>query len=93
MKESSYEIEDGYPKYTQCVTNNSDGLSIQYAMSRYMASAYGGPFIQDKREYEQYLYYPEQKEAVALWSRKAGRGSFAAPGRHGNRCGRSGECH
>lgn len=68
----SYEIEDGYPKYTQCVTNDPDGLSIQYAMSRYMASAYGGPFIQDKREYEQYLYYPEQKEAVGLWSRKAG---------------------
>lgn len=43
---------------------------MQYAMSKYMASAYGGPFIQDKREYEQYLRFPEQKRAVELWSKE-----------------------
>lgn len=68
----SYQIQDGYPYYTDLITKNPDGLSMQYAMSMYMASTYGGPFIQDKREYEQYLLYPEQKEAVALWSSEPG---------------------
>ena len=64
---TSYEMADGYPKYTDLITNNPDGLSMQHAMSRYMASAYGGPFVQDKRYFEQYMPYDEQKEAVALW--------------------------
>ena len=63
----SYKMEDGYPKYTELITKNTDGLSMQHAMSQYMASAYGGPFVQDKRYFEQYMPYDEQKEAVALW--------------------------
>ena len=63
----SYQMVDGYPKYTSLITDNPDGLAMQYAMSRYMASAYGGPFVQDKRYFEQYLKYPEQKEAVERW--------------------------
>ena len=68
----SYEMVDGYPKYTELITNNPDNLTMQHAMGRYMASAYGGPFIQDKRYYEQYLPYEEQKEAVSLWSQQTG---------------------
>ena len=63
----SYEMVDDYPKYTELITNNPDGLAMQYAMSRYMASAYGGPFVQDKRYFEQYMPYDEQKEAVEMW--------------------------
>lgn len=63
----SYTMEDGYPRYTELITNNPQGLYMQNAMSIYMASAYGGPFVQDKREYEQYLLYDEQKQAVAQW--------------------------
>lgn len=63
----SYQMEDGYPKYTELITNNPDGLSMMHSMSRYMASAYGGPFIQDKRYFEQYMPYEEQKEAVERW--------------------------
>lgn len=66
----SYEMTDNYPKYLPIITDNKDGLPMQYAMSKYMASAYGGPFVQDKREYEQYLRFPEQKRAVELWSRE-----------------------
>lgn len=69
----SYNMVDGYPKYTELITNNPDGLSMQFAMSMYMASAYGGPFIQDKREYEQYIPYPEQKQAIKEWSRSQGK--------------------
>lgn len=66
----SYEMVDNYPRYLPVITDNEDGLPMQYAMSKYMASAYGGPFIQDKREYEQYLRFPEQKRAVELWSKE-----------------------
>ena len=65
----SYEMVDGYPTYTELITNNPDGLAMVYAMGRYMASSYGGPFVQDKREYEQYMQYPQQHEAIRLWSK------------------------
>ena len=60
-------MENGYPKYKELITNNPDGLSMMHSMSRYMASTYGGPFIQDKRYFEQYMPYEEQKEAVERW--------------------------
>ena len=72
----SYEMVDGYPTYTELITNNPDGLSMQHAMSRYMASAYGGPFVQDKRYFEQYMPYEEQKEAVNLWMQHDDRQRF-----------------
>ena len=65
---TSYEMKDGYPTYTELITNNSEGMSMASAMCMYMASSYCGPFVQDKRYYEQYLPYEEQKEAVQLWS-------------------------
>ncbi len=64
----SYEMIDGYPTYTDVVVNDPDGLAMQFSLSKYTAVAYGGPFIQDARYYEQYLPYDEQKEAVALWT-------------------------
>ena len=63
----SYNIENDYPKYTDLILKNPDGLSIQHAMARYMASVYCGPFVQDKRYFEQYMPYDEQKEAVSRW--------------------------
>jgi len=64
----SYKMENGYPKYTELITNNPDGLDMSIAMVRYMASSYGGPFVQDKRYYEQYLQFDEQRDAVSKWS-------------------------
>lgn len=64
----SYRMEEGYPRYTEEITNSRDGTAMIYSMSRYMASAYGGPFVQDKRYFEQYLLYPEQQQAVERWS-------------------------
>mgnify|MGYP001184529140 CR=1 FL=1 len=63
----SYRLTEGYPAYTDEVLNNGEGLPPVYAMSRYIAANYGGPFVQDKRYYEQYLSEPEQKNAVAVW--------------------------
>ena len=68
----SYEMVDGYPKYTEYIVNNPEGLPMGYAMGRYMKSNYGGPFIQDRRYMEQYLKYPEQVKAIEIWSQHKG---------------------
>lgn len=64
----SYEMNDGYPKYTDLITNNPEGLSMTAAMSKYMLSYKSGPFVQDVRYMEQYAVLPQQKEAWKNWS-------------------------
>lgn len=64
----SYTMVDGYPTYTELITNNPDGLSMNAAMSKYMLSYRSGPFVQDVRYMEQYAATPQQKEAWKTWS-------------------------
>lgn len=64
----SYEMIDGYPTYTDIITNNPNGLSMTVAMSNYTCSYDAGPFIQDKRYMEQYGSMPEQKRAWGTWT-------------------------
>ena len=64
----SYEMIDGYPTYTELITNNPDGLSMSAALARYVQSYNSGPFVQDKRYMEQYASLPQQKEAIEIWS-------------------------
>ncbi len=63
----SYKMVDGYPKYTEIITNNPDGLTLGQAMSRYMRSCYSGAFVQDKRYIEQYYSLEQQKHALGEW--------------------------
>ena len=65
---TSYNMVDGYPTYTDLVKKDPEGLAMQFALSKYTAVAYGGPFVQDARYYEQYLPYEEQKAAVKNWT-------------------------
>lgn len=62
----SYEMVDGYPKYTELVTNNPDGLTMQQALVMYSVSSLGAP-LHDPRYFEQFQQTPEQKEAVKMW--------------------------
>ena len=64
----SYEMKDGYPTYTEEITNNSEGLSMAVALSNYSLAVESGPFIQDKRYMEQYAQLPAQKNAITTWS-------------------------
>jgi len=69
----SYNMEGDYPKYTDEILKNPDGLSVQHAMGKYLGAVYGGPFVQDKRYFEQYSSMDQQQEAVKLWAdQKAG---------------------
>jgi len=64
----SYEMIDGYPKYTELITNNPDGMTMPNAIAIHCAATIGGPFVKDSRYYEQYLEMPQQKEAVKIWA-------------------------
>ena len=63
----SYEMKDGYPTFKEIITNNSEGLSMPIALSKYAQSYDCGPFLQDKRYMEQYAALPEQKRAWETW--------------------------
>ncbi len=63
----SYNMVDGYPKYTEDMTDNPDGIPMSNQLAKYVMTVYGGPFFQDKRYFEQYLKLDEQKQAVSMW--------------------------
>ena len=63
----SYEMVDGYPKYTELIMNNPDGKSVGDTMTEYFFSNWAGPFAQDVRYIEQYNQFPRQQEALKLW--------------------------
>jgi len=64
----SYEMVDGYPKYTEKITNNPDGLSMTEALALYTYAYDCGPTIQDVRYMEQYAARPEQQAAWNTWT-------------------------
>lgn len=64
----SYNIEDGYPRYMENITNNSEGYSMSNMLARYTQAYLSGPFIQDERYMEQYASLPQQQEAWDNWS-------------------------
>lgn len=63
----SYNWVDGYPQYTELITNNPDGYAMSNMLGQYCCSYSGGPFVQDKRYMEQYGGRPQQREAWHNW--------------------------
>lgn len=63
----SYEMVDGKPVYTEEMYNYDKG-DITASLKRYIMSIDHAPCIQDLGMYEQRLSYPEQKNAIELWS-------------------------
>ena len=59
----SYEMVGDYPTYTDNITNNSEGFAMSNMLAQYTLSYWAGPFIQDKRYYEQYAGLPQQQQA------------------------------
>ncbi len=64
----SYTMVDGYPKYTDLILKNPDGLPITQAMAKYFIANWSGPIVQDKRYMEQYYVLDQQKQANKNWS-------------------------
>ena len=62
-------MESGEPVYTDWITHNPDGLSMQQAMGQYNRSAVGGgPMIQTYDYAKQYFWRPQQQLAMEVWS-------------------------
>ena len=63
----TYEIVDGYPKYTDFVTDNPDGIAMGHVLGGYTRSIYSGPMVQAREYHEQYQHLPQQIEAAKHW--------------------------
>ncbi len=63
----SYEMVDGYPKFTDLIVNNPEGLTIAEALCDYSLGTTSGPLVVDPRLFEQYYTIDAQKEAAAIW--------------------------
>ncbi|MGG6312435.1 extracellular solute-binding protein [Paenibacillus macerans] len=63
----SYEMVDGYPKYTDLLMKNPDNLAPAQAISLYARGSYNGPFVQDKRYAEQFFARQTQRDAIEIW--------------------------
>lgn len=62
------EIETSkYPQYTEEITANPKGLSMQQAFTVYSEAGQGGNYRQDLRYLEQYAALPQQQEAWIKW--------------------------
>jgi putative aldouronate transport system substrate-binding protein len=64
----SYNMINGYPTYTDLILKNPRGWPIGQALSAHARASYDGPFVQALEYLQQYLSYPEQKEAIANWT-------------------------
>lgn len=64
----SYEIKDGEPAFTEFITKNPDGLSIDTVLSEYAGASVSAPTIQYPAVQEVERPYAAQNEAVATWS-------------------------
>ncbi|WNQ08890.1 extracellular solute-binding protein [Paenibacillus aurantius] len=70
MEGLTYKNENGFPKYTDLITNNPDKLSVGEAMAKYLRVATPAPgFVGDDRYTEQYYKFKQQKEAVAIYNK------------------------
>ncbi len=80
----SYKMENGYPKYTDLVTNNPNGQPIATMGQMYTRAFKDGPFVQDKRYFEQYMALPQQQESLKVWTKYAEQATKANKNYRGN---------
>ena len=65
----TFNDENGYPRYTELITKNPDGLAMAQAMSKYMRVNTGAPGYTNRPEYlEQYYEFEGQKEAIKIYN-------------------------
>ena len=66
----SYELdENGEPQFTEIITNNPEGLSVDVALGKYTMVSQLEAFTKDHRvEADRMLTYPSQEEAAQIWN-------------------------
>lgn len=63
----SYNMENGYPRYTAEITDNPDGIPMATILGKYTNAGFSGPFVQDLRYLEQYADSDIQRDAWQKW--------------------------
>ncbi len=62
----TYTFENGQYKYTELITKNPDGLSLDRAAAKYIPVGTSARLYQDLRYWEQMMTYDNQKEAMGI---------------------------
>jgi putative aldouronate transport system substrate-binding protein len=66
----TYNMVNGYPKYSDLILKNPDKLSVGEAMSKYLRVAQPSPgLVGDDRYIDQYYVYKQQKDASIVFSK------------------------
>jgi putative aldouronate transport system substrate-binding protein len=65
----TYNMENGFPKYTDLILRNPDRLPVSQAMARYFIANYPFPGLDDDRYNDQYYQLQTQKDALKLLER------------------------
>ena len=68
----SYTLVDNKPIFTDKITNNPEGLTMQLALAPYARSWSSGWFVQDVEYLKQYAALPQQQAALQAWSNHDG---------------------
>jgi putative aldouronate transport system substrate-binding protein len=68
----SYTMVDNKPVFTDMITNNPEGLTMQLALAPYARSWSSGWFVQDVEYLKQYAALPQQQAALQAWSNHDG---------------------
>ncbi len=63
----TYDMVNSIPTYTEFMTNNPEGKSLDEMLQIYTSATGKGPFVMDYRYYQQRLIWPQQKEAQMNW--------------------------
>jgi putative aldouronate transport system substrate-binding protein len=74
----SYTLVDNKPVFTEKITNNPEGLTMQLALAPYARSWSSGWFVQDVEYLKQYAALPQQQAALSAWSNHNGS-SYVIP--------------
>lgn len=65
----SYNMEDGYPKYTDEILKNADGLSVNEALGMNCRATSQAPGFKQAPEYlEQYYQFSQQVDGFKMWA-------------------------
>lgn len=68
----TYDLINGYPKYTDLIVNNPDGLSMANALAMHTKASYPAPGMNnDARYLEQFYGLDTQKDAVRIFGQYA----------------------
>ncbi len=63
---TTFTMVDGKPQYTEMITANEDGLSIDRAAAKYMPVGTAARLYQDQRYWDQMMKYDNQRSAMAI---------------------------